>query len=124
MKNAYVIALLAAGTATILTGCATKRYGRLQPLTSYETSQYDCNQIDLELAKIDAFEQQVAKQAKFSGMSVASFLGDFGIGNVLERNQAIKTAKERREQLMMARSTKHCNAQPQPKAAPSPSPCG
>ncbi|AXI84243.1 hypothetical protein FUT69_01245 [Xylella taiwanensis] len=124
MKNAYIIPLLAAGTLTILTGCATKRYGRLQPLTSYETSHYNCNQIALELAKIDAFEQQVAQQAKFSGMSVASFLGDFGIGNVLERNEAIKTAKERRTQLMMAHSTKGCDNQPQPKqpkATPAPS---
>lgn len=75
MKNTYVIALLAVTTATLLSGCATKRYGRLQPLTSYESRNYNCTQIDLELAKIDAFEQQVAEQAKFSGMSVASFLG-------------------------------------------------
>ncbi|AAO29620.1 hypothetical protein LZ757_01545 [Xylella fastidiosa subsp. morus] len=115
MKNTYVIALLAVTTATLLSGCATKRYGRLQPLTSYESRNYNCTQIDLELAKIDAFEQQVAEQAKFSGMSVASFLGDFGIGNTLERNQAIKTAKERRTQLMTARSTKDCDNHPQPK---------
>ncbi len=94
--------------AVALAGCATKRYGRLQPLTSYETLRYTCDQIDMELSKVDAFDRQVAQQAKFSGMSVASFLGDFGIGNVIERNQAVKTAAERRAQLQEARVVRHC----------------
>lgn len=109
MVKTFAIAALAA-SILIVSGCATKRYGRLQPLTSYETINYDCNQIDLELSKVDAFELQVAEQKRFSGMSVASFLGDFGIGNVIERNQAEATAVQRRAQLENLRQTRSCGA--------------
>ena len=91
------------------TGCATKRYGRMQPMTGYETTKYNCEDIKLELSKIDAFELQVAQGAQFSALSIASFLGDFGIGNLIERDAAIKTAKERRVQLNDAAATKGCS---------------
>lgn len=116
-----MIVVLALAATVVLSGCATKRYGRMQPLTSYETLNYNCEQIDLELSKVAAFDQQVAEQAKFSGMSVASFLGDFGIGNTIERNQAKATSAQRRAQLQEARVTKGCgttttSAAPQPRA--------
>lgn len=63
----------------------------------------------MELSKIDAFELQVAQGAQFSALSVASFLGDFGIGNVIERDAAIKTAKERRVQLNDISASKGCS---------------
>ncbi|HFL6954552.1 TPA: hypothetical protein ACG4O9_000828 [Stenotrophomonas maltophilia] len=94
--------------AAALAGCATKRYGRLQPVTSYETLNYSCEQIRIELSKVDAFDRQIEQQAKFSGMSVASFLGDFGIGNVIERNEAKRTSVERRAQLLGAFAGKRC----------------
>ncbi|MDG9990042.1 hypothetical protein [Stenotrophomonas sp. GD04024] len=94
--------------AAALSGCATKRYGRLQPVTSYETLNYSCEQIRIELSKVDAFDRQVEQQAKFSGMSIASFLGDFGIGNVIERNEAKRTSVERRAQLQGAFAAKRC----------------
>lgn len=107
MKGKASIAAIAL-MAVAVTGCATKRYGRLQPLTSYETLNYSCDLIHIELAKVDAFDRQVEQQAKFSGMSVASFLGDFGIGNVIERNEAKKTSVERRAQLQGAYAAKRC----------------
>ena len=99
---------LLVGAVLLSTGCATKRYGRLQPVTGYETNRYTCEDIKLELSKIDAFELQVAQGAQFSALSVASFLGDFGIGNVIERDAAIKTAKERRVQLNNMAASKGC----------------
>jgi hypothetical protein len=89
-------------------GCATKRYGRLQPVTGEETHSYSCEEIRVELSKIDAFELQVAQGAEFSALSVASFLGDFGIGNVIEKDAALKTAKERRVQLNSLAAEKGC----------------
>ncbi|HHB9431401.1 TPA: hypothetical protein ACOEOA_000419 [Stenotrophomonas maltophilia] len=100
----------------VFSGCATKRYGRLQPITSYETLTYSCEQIRIELSKVDAFDRQVEQQAKFSGMSVASFLGDFGIGNVIERNEAKRTSVERRSQLQGAFSAKRCGDVEVPRA--------
>ncbi|HHA2933196.1 TPA: hypothetical protein ACOFD0_002267 [Stenotrophomonas maltophilia] len=103
-----VVAIAGALLVTSVSGCATKRYGRLQPLTGYETLNYSCDLIRIELAKVDAFDRQVEQQAKFSGMSVASFLGDFGIGNVIERNEAKRTSVERRAQLQGAFAAKRC----------------
>jgi len=78
--------LLLLGLVVILAaGCATKRYGRMQNITGYESKSYDCNEIKIEMSKIDAFELQVEKGSKFSFLSIASFLGDFGIGNVIEK---------------------------------------
>jgi hypothetical protein len=91
-----------------LSGCATKRYGRLQPVTGYEANACTCESIKIELSKIDAFELQVARESEFSAMSVASFLGDFGIGNVIEKDAALKTAKERRVQLNDLSASKGC----------------
>lgn len=107
MKSRALMLILC--LAVLSVGCATKRYGRLQPVTGYETGKYSCEDIKLELSKIDAFELQVAQGAQFSALSIASFLGDFGIGNVIERDAAIKTAKERRVQLNDVAATKGCS---------------
>ena len=106
MKSNVFVALLC--IALLSSGCATKRYGRLQPVTAVETAHYTCEDIKVELARIDAFELQVAEGAEFDMLSVASFLGDFGIGNVMERDAAIKTAKERRVQLNDVSANKGC----------------
>ncbi|WP_198519186.1 hypothetical protein [Novosphingobium kunmingense] len=109
-------------------GCATKRYGRLQPLTAAEGQYYDCNAIEIEIAKIEAFRQQVADGARFNGASVMGFLGDWGIGNANEKNAAERTATERMTQLLALKAQKGCTARIQPAAgvastpAPLPAP--
>jgi hypothetical protein len=104
------VTLLAASILLILSihGCATKRYGRLQPVTGQEMSKYTCDDIKIEQSKIDAFELQVEKESEFSALSVASFLGDFGIGNVIEKDAAVKTAKERKVALNDLSASKGC----------------
>jgi hypothetical protein len=92
----------------LTSACATKRYGRMQPVTGQETAAYSCKEIKLELSKVDAFELQVAEGAEFSVLSVASFLGDLGIGNTIEKNSALKTAKERRVQLNNMAAAQDC----------------
>ena len=94
--------------AILLGGCATKRYGRMQTVTGPETSAYSCKDIKVELSKVDAFELQVAEGAEFSALSVASFLGDLGIGNTIEKNAALKTAKQRRVQLNNLAAAQEC----------------
>ena len=80
----------------------------MQPVTGYESNALTCEDIKVELSKIDAFELQVAEGAEFSGLSVASFLGDFGIGNTIEKNTALTTAKKRKVQLNDLSATKGC----------------
>ncbi len=100
----------------VLPGCATKRYGRMQDLTGYETSRYTLDDIDMELAKIEAFELQVAKGSEFNLLSVASFLGDYGIGNTIEKNAALRTAKERKVQLLNLKAQKEHEKKEQEKS--------
>jgi hypothetical protein len=74
-------------------GCATKRYGRLQPLTGAERVAYTCRDIDIEIAKVGAFQQQVIEGAQFNMASVLGILGDYGIGNSMERGAAEASAR-------------------------------
>lgn len=94
--------------ALMLSGCATKQYGRLQPLSSYEMSEYDCKQIAIELSKVDAFDEQIRAQAGFNGASALGVLGDFGIGNSMAKGGAEKSSIERRRQLQMLGAQKGC----------------
>lgn len=96
------VAMLAA------TGCATKRYGRVQPLTGAEMSAYNCREIDLEIAKVQSFQQQIAEGADFNAASALGILGDFGIGNSMERSAAEKSAAIRLGQLRDLRAQKSC----------------
>ena len=89
-----------------VTGCATKRYGRMQSITGHEKNSYTCKEIKVELSKVDAFELQVAEGAEFSALSVASFLGDLGIGNTIEKNAALKLRKSAEWSLIIWRRHK------------------
>lgn len=94
--------------ALVSSGCATKRYGRLQPVTMAEAQFYSCEAIEVEIAKVEGFRQQVAQGAEFNGASVMGFLGDWGIGNASERNAAERTATERMNELLALRVQKGC----------------
>ena len=90
------------------TGCATKRYGRVQPLTGAETVAYTCREIDLEIAKVQSFQTQIAEGAEFNAASVLGILGDWGIGNAMERSSAEKSAAIRLQQLRDLHASKRC----------------
>lgn len=102
--------------ALAVSGCATKRYGRLQPVSGAESSFYSCREIELEMAKVESFRNQVSDGAKVNFASVAGFLGDWGIGNSMEKNAAEKSANERMVQLSGLKAAKGCGY----RAAPSP----
>jgi|SRR4249919_754698 len=106
MRNAASAAVIA---ALLLTGCATKRYGRLQPLTGAERVAYTCRDIDLEIAKVQAFQQQVVEGAQFNVASVLGILGDYGIGNSMERGAAEASAARRLGQLNDLKAERGCS---------------
>ncbi len=97
MKQLLITTLIIAVTLT--TGCATKSYGRQGQVTVAEKQILTCREIALEVAKVDGYLKQVDHESSFDLLSVASFLGDFGIGNVLEHDAAIKSAVKRSGQL-------------------------
>lgn len=91
-------------------GCATERFGRAVPLTDFERSRYSCADIDLEMAKNEAFMKQITEErADVDGNSVLGFLGDFGIGNSMEYEAAMKSAQDRQADLRMLHATKVCS---------------
>lgn len=106
------IAILATSILALIyiQGCATKTYGRQGTLTSYEKDSMTCREIDLEIAKTRGFVDHVNKESEFSGRDVLAILGDFGIGNNLEKSSALESANKRIEQLRDLRDAKKCNA--------------
>ena len=60
------IVVAAVVPAMAISGCATKNYGRLQPLTGAERVAYSCRDVDIEIAKVGAFQAQVAEGAQFN----------------------------------------------------------
>jgi hypothetical protein len=100
----------------LLTGCATERFGREQHVTAAEKTGFTYEQIDLEIAKVDGFLTDAQAQwDDAKGRRFFAFLADFGIGNRRERSDAIDSADERRQQLLDARTEKHCPGAPAPR---------
>ena len=71
-----------------------------------------CREVDLDLAKTRGFIDQVNKESEFSGKDVLAILGDFGIGNNMERTAALESANGRIASLSELRRTKQCPASP------------
>lgn len=103
MKAKLLFVLL---LGTLATGCATKHYGRQGELTEHETSALECREVDLEIAKVSGFIARVERESEFSVASVFSFFGDFGIGNLMEKSAALRSAEDRLRQLQTIRSDK------------------
>lgn len=80
----------------------------MQPLSDLERQSYTCEQIELELSKVDAFRQQMAKDDDINAASVAGFLGDFGIGNATEHSAARQSAADRESELLAVKSARGC----------------
>lgn len=99
-----------------LTGCATEHFGRAQHVTTAEKVSLDCAQTDLEIAKVDGFLLETEEQWEHTHVRrVLGFMGDFGIGNHMEINDAIKSGDKRRAQLIEMRTLNHCPGNPEPR---------
>ena len=106
-KLIMIAALLAAAT---LSGCATKTFGRMGSLTPFERETMTCREIALEAARTDGFIERVTTESRFDHKDVLAFLGDFGIGNSMERQAAMESATLRRGQLGELATAKQCGA--------------
>jgi hypothetical protein len=104
MKKGIALALL----ALAIGGCATKNYGRQGTVSTFEQDTMTCREIDLEIARTQGFLEHVNKESEFSGRDVLAFLGDFGIGNSLEKTAALESATKRTEQLKDLRTKRSC----------------
>lgn len=107
--NRFASITLCALAVTATTACSTKNYGRQPELTSFERQTMTCREIDLEEAKVHGFLAHVRDESQFDGRSVLSFLGDFGIGNLMERDAAVDSANKRLAHLSEAKSRQRCS---------------
>src|SRR5258708_20966405 len=94
--------------ALLTSGCATKHYGRLQPLSGVEQAAYDCRDIEIEISKVRSFQEQVSNGAHFNMASVLGILGDYGIGNAMEKGSAERSALGRMNQLQDLKVQRGC----------------
>lgn len=78
-------------------------------MTEFEKSSMTCREIDLEIAKTQGFVDHVKTESEFSGRDVLAILGDFGIGNAMEKTSALKSATDRIKQLNELKRMKSCN---------------
>ena len=81
-----------------VSGCATKHYGRMGALAD-DAVPSDCTVLKARLAETDEFRKAVARESEFSGADVVAFLLDFGIGNAMAKDAALKSADERETRL-------------------------
>lgn len=101
--------VLATAAGALLTGCVTKPLGREEALTGTERLSMSCHDIDVELARTQAFIQRVHEDsAKTDARDVSAFLLDWGIGNRMERDDAITSGVTRQKQLEELRAQKNC----------------
>lgn len=108
MLRSQSCVVLVAVLGTLLGGCSTKNFGRMQPLSAQESAMMDCDALRLEVGRVEAFLQGVDTESQVDIRSVGAFLGDFGIGNSLEKNAAVKSANSRLAQLRQVQYEKGC----------------
>ena len=94
----------------LLSACATKRYGRMEPLSPVEQTAYTCRDIDIEISKVETFQDEMHRKAKIDEKSALAFLGDLGIGNRMEKHEAKKAANNRLTELQLLHAQKSCEA--------------
>jgi len=106
MKTILMLGALTAA-CTVLNGCVTKPLGREESLTQTERSIMTCRDIDIGIARTQAFTQRIVNDPT-DARDVSGFLLDWGIGNHMEKTDALKSATNRQEQLEHLRAQKNC----------------
>ncbi|MBL8834188.1 MAG: hypothetical protein JNL71_17485 [Rhodospirillales bacterium] len=104
MKKTAVLFL-----CVLVAGCATQRFGRLSPLSETEKQQLNCREIAIEIAKAEEFLFQTRRTRNDTNSAhVLGFLGDFGIGNVMEGDAAELSGNIRLKELKDLSVRKSC----------------
>ncbi len=97
--------------AVALGGCATQRYGREITLSAVERQEFSCREIRIGLAKSQEFLASVRRQrAGLNGAQVLAIINDFGIGNVMEGEEAEASGRVRQTELQQLAAQKSCPA--------------
>lgn len=103
--NKTILSIFALSTI-ILSGCSTKQYPQSAPVSITEINIMDCKDVKLEIAKMEAVNREIEETGRFDGRTVLGFLGDFGIGNGLAKEEARKKAQDRMWRLQSLKESK------------------
>jgi hypothetical protein len=98
-----------AALGLLLAGCATQRFGRMTDLSAAERQMMECREIRLEIVRAEQFLSSVRMTRRDTNAAhVLGFLGDFGIGNVMEGDAAELSGETRLRQLRDLSAEKNC----------------
>ncbi len=104
--------VLIAGLALALASCATKRYPIATSIGTAEAAALTCRELEIELLRADEVRKQISQTAEIDWRSVAGFLGDYGIGNAMAKNDAEKAINNRVSSIRAAQAEKRCGSAP------------
>lgn len=103
-----LVILSCMAAAFMTSGCATKRYPMATMATPVEMGLLNCRELAIELARVDAVDMQIRDTANLDWRSVAAFLNDFGIGNVMSRSDADRAVAQRRAAVTTQQAQQGC----------------
>jgi hypothetical protein len=104
--------VLIVGLALALASCATKRYPIATSLGAAEANALTCRELEIELLRADEVRKQISQTAEIDWRSVAAFVGDYGIGNAMAKNDAEKAINNRVASIRAAQVEKRCGSVP------------
>lgn len=111
MKQFTKISMVIVGLM-VLSGCATKHYGRLSTLSTYEKDIMNCREIALEVARAREFISDVNIESQFDGKDFLAAVTDFTIGNSWEKGKALESGNKRLDALRALARGKDCSDDP------------
>ena len=106
--NRMTVVAAAVLAIAVTSGCATKRYPIATPLSEAEIELMDCDALQLELIRSEQVRAQINETAETDWRSVAGFLGDYGIGNTMAKNEAESALTDRVSSIRAAQARKDC----------------
>lgn len=122
MKTQRMMIAGAAMCALAVSACATKRYPMETELSEAELAFMDCRDLQREMLRGEQVRRTITDTAELDWRSAAGFLGDWGIGNAMARNEAEQALETRIASIRRAQVQRGClegNNGGEPANAPS-----
>lgn len=106
--NAIKVLAISLIALSLASGCATKNY----PIEGYmmpgEADALTCRELYLKQIEAQGIRNKIQDTANTNWRSVAAFLQDYGIGNLMARRDADRAITQRINEITMAQSRKGC----------------
>lgn len=96
-----------------LTACNTKYYPMASPEPEASSAMLSCDQLQVEVLRVEEARHQILTTAKWDWRSFAGFVGNLGIGNAMAKSEAELALSERLHTLRRAQARGGClNSRP------------